>query len=286
MGIEKPKNKRALLGALYFFLYLTLVVLSFASPAQHALNQVQNAGTTSSLIAADINSERQVIVPKLIDQFIKSADAKTATIITKNRAQITTALNDLLKNPDFKKVLVTTFNPLGAALIAGDSSVSLDSQPLANLLAHEVNSRAGETVISTKDLKSISKSQTVNISGAGKGIHTAHSILSNVIYLWILITILLALILWLRRNFAFSVLWKIFLSLGIPILVLWIVVPKIALHEIQKQASSELASSLFPILYRQVSGFTRNLAVGYLLLALIFVILARVKSSSKELPAA
>ncbi len=285
IGSEKRKNKRALLGFLYVLLFLCLFVVSFAAPAQHALTQVQNAGTTSAAVANEINTQSAVIVPKLIDQISKNADSKTKKIIQKNRTQITSALDGLLKSPELKATLIATFNPLGAALVEGKSSVELNTVPLANLLAKEVNSLSGKTIITTKDLNSMSKTQVVDISSASKGINKAHSILSKVIFLWILIGLLLVSVIWLRRQYSFKVLWKIFLSLGLPILALWIVVPKIAINQINKRASSDLASSLFPILYRELSGFTRNLAISYLLLSLLFLILTRVKVVGKVVAA-
>ena len=285
IGSEKRKNKRALLGFLYVLLFLCLIVVSFSAPAQHALTQVKNAGVTSAALASELNNQRSIIVPKLIDQISKNADSKTKKIIQKNRTQITSALDGLLKSPELKATLIATFNPLGAALVEGKSSVELNTVPLANLLAKEVNSLSGKTIITTKDLNSMSKTQVVDISSASKGINKAHSILSKVIFLWILIGLLLVLVIWLRRQYSFKVLWKIFLSLGLPILALWIVVPKIAINQINKRASSDLASSLFPILYRELSGFTRNLAISYLLLSLLFLILTRVKVVGKVIAA-
>ncbi len=285
IGSEKRKNKRAFLGFLYVLLFLCLFVVSLAAPAQHALTQVKNAGVTSAAVASAINSQRSIIVPKLIDQISKNADSKTKKIIQKNRTQITSALDGLLKSPELKATLIETFNPLGAALVDGKSSVQLNTVPLANLLAKEVNSLSGKTIITAKDLSSMSKTQVVDISSASKGINKAHSILSKVIFLWILIGLLLVSVIWLRRQYSFKVLWKIFLSLGLPILALWIVVPKIAINQINKRASSDLASSLFPILYRELSGFTRNLAISFLLLSLLFLILTRVKAVGKVIAA-
>ena len=85
--------------------------------------------------------------------------------------------------------------------------------------------------------------------------------------LWILIVLLLIVLVLTRKILALRILSKILISLGIPMLVLWFVLPNIVTSMIKSQADSDLPRILVPIVYKSVTSFTFSLGIIYILLS-------------------
>jgi hypothetical protein len=270
-------------ATVYTALYLLLIVASVDTAAHFLMNHLSHLGTTSTALVNDVTQREQTIIPLAIDQFTKNADAKTKQNIEENRAKIDAAVADLLKNPQFRAELAKILEPVGTALTSGQSSVSIETKPLAGMIAAEINSIAGKKVISTSDVAKMSKPQTIDLAKPSKVVHNVNSITTGLLWLWIPIFLLIALVFRLRRRSAFSTLGKIFLTLAVPILVIWYLIPSIAQRIIDSKADSKLPATLFPIVYREVTGFTQILGIVYLALAVISILIGlTVRRKSKH----
>ncbi len=261
----KSKSLHFLVNSL---LSLLLLVVTIGTTAKAAFDHTTSLGVTTNAIVSGIGNKSQEIVPLVIDQVIKNSEPKVAEAITKNRAQITDAAIKLLNNPEFKTVLADVANTISAALVAGKSAATIDPTALVDTLAKSINDAAGEQVIiKSSDIKTMATSQKIDLSNQLKVYNNISSILSKVMLLWILIVLLLIVLVLTRKILALRILSKILISLGIPMLVLWFVLPNIVTSMIKSQADSDLPRILVPIVYKSVTSFTFSLGIIYILLS-------------------
>ena len=262
-------SSKLLNATIYTFLYVFLIVASVASGAHFAANHVAQLGSTSSAIVSQVGVQRNTIVPLVIDQVIKSSDPKQAATIAKNRKQITEAISSLLADPELSGALAQAVSPIGMALTNGQKSATIDISKLISLIAKKVNTSAGSTVISARDLATIKKSQKIDLTKSAKAYHAVNSIISSFLLAWAGVVFFLVLLFWRRRKIALKTLSILLMTQGIPILALWEFAPKVAIHFVTSNNNSQLAAALFPIAYREVTGFTEILGIIYLLLAVL-----------------
>lgn len=275
----KGRFLNSVIGSL---LYISLLIASVATGAHFVLGHVTDLGTSSSALVKDFGAKKSTIVPMLIDQVVKNADAKEAKTINQNRAQITKALNDLLDNPKFSDALSKTLEPVGAALAAGQESVQLDTTVLVKTISDEVNKVAGKTVISPKDLKSISKPQPLDLKQPAKIFKTVKNIIDLLMLFWILALLLLIILFIRKREAAFKLLGKFFLALGVPVLVIWFVIPTILVHFANSNVDSNLPGTLLPIAFKEVTGFTEIMGIGFTALGVIFLVAAKMTAKKSR----
>jgi len=212
---------------------------------------------------------------------VKSADAKEAKTINKNRTQITRALNDLLVDPKFSSALATTVDPIGKALQSGQDSVQLDTTSLVKTLSDEVNKVAGKEVISPKDLKNISKPDPIDLKQPSKVYKTVKQIINSLMLFWVLALLLLVALFIRKRDAAYKIAGKFFISLGLPILIIWFAVPMVIEKISNSNADSKLPATLLPIAFKEVTGFTMTMGIVFTVLGVIFLVAAKVIKKTK-----
>ncbi len=271
---------RFLTSVIGSLLYISLLIASVATGAHFVLGHVTDLGASSASLVKDFGAKKSTIVPMLIDQVLKSSDARETKTINQNRAQITQALNDLLDNPQFSDALSTTLEPVGKALAAGQESVQLDTTVLVKTISDEVNKVAGKVVISPKDLKSISKPQPLDLKQPSKIFKMAKSIIDVLMLFWVIALALLIILFIRKREAAFKLLGKFCLALGVPVLVIWFVIPTILVHFANSNVDSNLPGTLLPIAFKEVTGFTEIMGIGFTVLGVILLVAAKMTKGS------
>jgi uncharacterized membrane protein (DUF485 family) len=260
----KSKFSHFLVNAL---LSLLLLVATVGTTAKAVFDHTTSLGSTSTEIVSGIGNKSQEIIPLVIDQVIKGSDPKVAETITKNRTQITDAAIKLLNDPKFTSALAGVANTVSLALIAGKNEAIIDPTTLVDTLAKSINDAAGKQIIKGTELKTMATPQKIDLSHQLQVYNNISSALGKVMLVWIVILLLIVVLVLTRKIVAMRIISKILISLGIPMLVLWFILPNIVTSVIKSHADSDLPRLLVPIIYKSVTGFTFSLGIIYILLS-------------------
>jgi hypothetical protein len=268
--------KKVVNATIYTVLYIALIVASVSTSAHFFLNYFSDLGKTSTTLVSDLGAKKKTIVPLVVDQFLKSADSQQTKTIHEYRSNITIAITHLLSDSHFKFELSAALDPISKALRVGKSSAIIDTRTIAKIIAHAVNSSAGKTAITSKNLASISTKKVIDLGKVAKAFHNITSIITTLMFSWFIVILMVTLLFVRKRLDGIRILAKMLISLGIPILLIWLGLPRVAISLVNSHAQSQLAALLFPIGYREVTGFTEQLGIIYLIIGVLMYVVFRI----------
>ena len=277
-------GKKVASGLVSTLASLVLTIAFVVSIANVMVASMSHVGESAAAVVKQVSAD-PASLNSIVDEFAKNTDAKFASQINKNRAQINEAIASLGSSQEFRDLIASTLDQISKATLDGAPSVTVDFSKIANVVATKVNAAAKSTVISQKDIASL-KPTVLDLSKQSKNITNIKSKIHLALLIWVLWLLLVLLGFWLRgikavRTFGFQL-----LTLGVIGLAIKFLTPTIVDKVLKNSSGAAYQRKVIPEVVNSLGSPIFTLSIAFSVIGAVLVTVAIVISRKRKVAVA